>query len=100
MKQGNLTGKGRERIGHALYKAWEWVEGWYGNRPRSVRNANFRAWWIDIMRSFALVSDFPDIIDFYAATISRTGTYALIEAGVSFRLACELENFGLQNGCF
>ena len=52
------------------------------------------------MRSFALVGDFPTITDFYNATQSRLGGYTLIEAGVSFRLAVEMEKLGLdQGGC-
>ena len=93
-------GKGRDVIGRAFYNSWKWVEWWYGDRPRALRDENFRAWWVDIMRSFALVSDFPDIVDFYAATISRLGTYVFKEAGVSYRLAYELENLVLDQGAY
>jgi hypothetical protein len=94
------NGKGRDVIGRAFYNSWKKVEWWYGDRPRALRDENFRAWWVDILRSFALVSDFPDIVDFHAATISRLGTYVFKEAGVSYRLASELENLGLDQGAY
>jgi hypothetical protein len=88
----------RERIGRALYCTWEWIVGFYGDRPQAVRDANYRAWWTDIFRSFTLLPDLPDMHDFYAATVSRTytGGYVLQEAGISFRLCLELENHGFD----
>ena len=100
LRTGDCAGRGRARLGHAFWNAWKEDAYFYGDRPSSVRNATFRAWWIDIMRSFALVGDFPTITDFYNATQSRLGGYTLIEAGVSFRLAVEMEKLGLdQGGC-
>lgn len=100
LRVGDCAGRGRERLGRAFWNAWKEDAYFYGDRPWSVRNATFRAWWIDIMRSFALVGDFPTITDFYNATQSRLGGYTLIEAGVSFRLAVEMEKLGLdQGGC-
>jgi hypothetical protein len=100
LRTGNCAGRGRERLGHAFYKAWQWDASFYGDRPHSVRRATFRAWWIDIMRSFALVPDFPTISDFYAATTSRYSSYALQEFGVANRLRYEMELLGLNQGCY
>lgn len=98
LRTGDCTGHGRARLGRAFWNAWQEDASFYGDRPQSVRNATFRAWWIDIMRSFALVGDFPTITDLYNATQSRLGGYALIEAGVSYRLAYEMEKLGLDRG--
>jgi hypothetical protein len=88
----------RERIGRALYCAWEWIVGFYGDRPQVVRDSNYHAWWTDIFRSFTLLPDLPDMHDFYAATVSRTsaGAYVLKEAVISYRLCLELENHGFD----
>jgi hypothetical protein len=98
LRPGDCAGRGRARFGHALWNAWTEDAYFYGDRPNSTRNATFRAWWIDVMRSFAFVGDFPTIGDFYNATQSRLGGYVLIEAGVSYRLAYELEKLGLHLG--
>jgi hypothetical protein len=60
LRVGNCTGRGRDRLGRAFWNAWTEDAYFYRDRPQSVRNQTFRAWWIDIMRSFALVGDFPD----------------------------------------
>lgn len=104
IRAGNCSGKGRERLGRAFINAWGWDVQIFGTRPRAVGEATYRAWWIDIMRSFALLPDFgfPTIKDFYDATLSRNFTYPTRDEYLpAMFLANEMEKLGLDAAnCF
>jgi hypothetical protein len=104
IRSGDCAGRGRERLGRAFIEAWGEDRGMYGGLPLQVGRDTYRAWWVDIMRSFALLPEFsfPTIKDFYDATISRLWTYPEpIERGVSYFLSREMEKLGLDaDGCF
>ena len=104
IREGNCTGKARQRLGRAFIEAWGWDVQWYGNRPQAVGEATYRAWWIDIMRSFALLPafSFPTIKDFYDATMSRMWSYVDSKpTTVAFFLSREMEKLGLDvEGCY
>lgn len=103
IRAGDCVGAGRARLGRAFINAWGMDVQFFGDRPRAVGEATYRAWWIDIMRSFALLPDFsfPTIKDFYDATVSRTFTYDTpTERVPALFLKGEMEKLGLDvEGC-
>lgn len=103
MREGDCQGAARARIGRAFINAWGMDVQMFGSRPASVGEATYRAWWIDIMRSFALLPDFsfPTSKDFYDATVSRSYSYdSPSERAPMLFLKSELEKLGLDaQGC-
>jgi len=110
-EKGTCSGLGRARLGHAFYQLWLSIMSIYGERPIAVRNTNFRAWWVTILRTLATASNFgsnqssfsfPDISDFHAAAVSRLSTAFDIplEAGAAYKLVAELEALQLDTGCY
>jgi hypothetical protein len=73
MRSGNCSGEGRARIGRAFLNAWGANLQQFGARPATTGRQTYRGWWIDILRSFALLPDFsfPTNKEFYDATVSR-----------------------------
>jgi hypothetical protein len=102
--EGNCNGKGRARLGRAFLNAYGNNLQQFGDRPLTAGQATFRAWWIDIMRSFALLPDFsfPTIKDFYDATVSRAYLYPTPREFLpQMFLQSEMEKLGLdQAGCY
>ena len=104
IREGNCFGAGRARLGRAFITAWGMNVQAFGDRPKSVGEATYRGWWIDIMRSFALLPDFsfPTIKDFYDATVSRRYNYGSREEWLPVMfLENEMQQLGLdRERCF